>query len=68
MHAMLAPKNVNATMLTTASNAHKYVVAVQKNVEGWQGELGNPIPIFSLGLWRVFFSITLTTLIHENCK
>jgi hypothetical protein len=27
--------NVNTTMLTTASNAHKHVAAVLKNVEGW---------------------------------
>lgn len=32
---MPALVNVNITMLTTASNAHKHVVAVQKNVEGW---------------------------------
>ena len=32
---MLALKNVSAMTWTTASNAHKHVVAVKKNVEGW---------------------------------
>jgi hypothetical protein len=34
---MLVLKNVNTMMLTTASNAHKYVAAVLKNVERWLG-------------------------------
>jgi hypothetical protein len=37
MYVMLAPKNVNAMMLTTVSNAHKRAAAVPKNVEGWLG-------------------------------
>jgi hypothetical protein len=37
MSAMHVLKNVKDTNLTIASNAHKHVVAVQKNVEGWLG-------------------------------
>jgi NADH:ubiquinone oxidoreductase subunit K len=36
MSAMLALRSVSITMLTIASNAHKYVAAVLKNVEEWQ--------------------------------
>jgi hypothetical protein len=37
MSVMLALKSVSTTMLTTASNAHKHVAAVLKNVERWLG-------------------------------
>jgi hypothetical protein len=43
---MLALKNVNTMMLTTASNAHKHVAAVLKNVEGWLGNNNRAILIF----------------------
>ena len=36
---MLALRSASITMLTTAKNAHKHVVAVLKNVEGWLGNL-----------------------------
>jgi hypothetical protein len=36
MSAMRVLRNVNATTLTTASNAHKHVATVLKNVEGWR--------------------------------
>ena len=39
MSAMLALRSASTTMLTTAKNAHKHVVAVLKNVEGWLGNL-----------------------------
>jgi hypothetical protein len=35
MSVMVALRSVNITMLTTASNAHKRVAAVLKNVEEW---------------------------------
>jgi hypothetical protein len=35
MYVMLALKNVSIMMLTTASNAHKHVATVLKNVERW---------------------------------
>ncbi len=37
---MLAPKNANTMMLTTANNAPEHVAAVLKNVEEWQDRLG----------------------------
>jgi hypothetical protein len=37
---------VNTTMLTTASNAHKHVAAVLKNVEGWLGSKSSHFNFF----------------------
>ena len=37
MFVMLAPKSVSSMMLTIASNAHKHVATVLKNVEEWLG-------------------------------
>ena len=39
MSAMLAPKNVSAMTLTTASDAHKHVATVLKSVEELQVRL-----------------------------
>jgi hypothetical protein len=45
-YVMLALVNVNTTMLTTASNAHKHVVAVPKNVEEWLGSKSSHFNFF----------------------
>jgi hypothetical protein len=46
MFAMLAPKSVSTMMLTTASNVHKHVATVLKNVEEWLGNPSNHFFIF----------------------
>jgi hypothetical protein len=56
---MLALVNVNTTMLTTASNAHKHVAAVQKNVEEWLDNNSRAILIFF-----DFLRVITTTLLE----
>jgi hypothetical protein len=46
MYVMLAPLNVSTMTLTTASNAHKHVGAVLKNVEEWQNRPKDHLPPF----------------------
>jgi hypothetical protein len=41
--AMHVLRGVKYTMLTTARDAHKHVVAVRKNVEGWLDNQATPI-------------------------
>ena len=63
---MLVLKNVSIMMLTTASNAHKHVAGVLKNVEGWQAAVKtNSSSFFEVDGG---FSIAVTTTITSFMK